>query len=51
MTDAMEASHGLQLDVEDLESLDVPVDWGDFWAGVGIGLGLVALYAAGAAAT
>jgi hypothetical protein len=48
----MDTTHPeLDLAVEDLEALDVPFSWGDFWAGVGIGAGLVALYAAGAALT
>lgn len=33
----------LDLQVEALESLDAPDFWGDFWTGVGIGVGLVAL--------
>ena len=33
----------LELGIEDLESLEAPDFWGDFWTGVGIGVGLVAL--------
>jgi hypothetical protein len=39
---------GLDLGIEELESLEAPDFWGDFWTGVGIGVGLVAL---GVAAT
>ena len=48
----MEMTHPeLDLAVEDLESLEAPFEWGDFWAGVGAGLAVVGLYAAGVALT
>jgi hypothetical protein len=39
---------GLDLEIEDLETLDAPkVNWGVFWAAVGVGV-TVGLYAGGA---
>jgi hypothetical protein len=34
---------GLDIGIEDLESLEAPDYWGDFWTGVAVGVGLVAL--------
>ncbi len=39
----------LHLDVEDLEPLEAPVDWGDFWRGFGAGVALVGVGVATAA--
>jgi hypothetical protein len=48
----METTHAeLDLAIEDLESLEAPFGWGDFWAGVGAGLAVAGLYAAGLALT
>jgi hypothetical protein len=33
----------LDLGVEDLESLEAPIDWGNFWQGFAAGVGLVAV--------
>ena len=43
MNDQLHGELDLDLGIEDLESLEAPDFWGDFWTGVGIGLGLVAL--------
>jgi len=40
---------GLDLGIEDLESLDAPWNWGHFFIGFGSGLTMAGLYAAGAA--
>lgn len=39
----------LDLGVEELDEMLAPWDWDDFFGGVGIGVGLVGLYAGGAA--
>jgi hypothetical protein len=41
----------MSLQVEELESLDAQDDWGDYIAGVGIGLAAVGLVLAGVAIT
>ena len=46
MNDQLHGGLDLDLGIEDLESLEAPDFWGDFWAGVAIGVGLVALGAA-----
>ncbi len=46
MNDQLHGELDLDLGIEDLESLEAPDFWGDFWAGVAIGVGLVALGAA-----
>jgi len=43
MNNQLQADRDLDLGIEDLESLEAPDFWGDFWTGVGIGVGLVAL--------
>ena len=43
MNNKLQADRDLDLGIEDLESLEAPDFWGDFWTGVGIGVGLVAL--------
>jgi hypothetical protein len=48
MNNQLHGEGDLELGIEDLESLEAPDFWGDFWTGVGIGVGLVAL---GVAAT
>jgi hypothetical protein len=48
MNNDLNGELGLDLGIEELESLEAPDFWGDFWTGVGIGVGLVAL---GVAAT
>jgi hypothetical protein len=48
MNNQLRGEGDLELAIEDLESLEAPDFWGDFWTGVGIGVGLVAL---GVAAT
>jgi hypothetical protein len=39
----------LDLGIEELDEMLAPVDWDDFFGGVAIGIGLVGLYAGGAA--
>lgn len=39
----------LDLGIEELDEMLAPWDWDDFFGGVGIGVGLVGLYAGGAA--
>lgn len=39
----------LDLGIEELDEMLAPWDWDDFFGGVGIGIGLVGLYAGGAA--
>ena len=39
----------LDLGVEELDEMLDPINWGDFFGGVGIGISLVGLYAGGAA--
>lgn len=39
----------LDLGIEELDEMFAPWDWDDFFGGVGIGVGLVGLYAGGAA--
>ncbi len=41
----------LSLQMEPMESLEAPWGWGSFFTGVGIGLGLVALFYVGVAIT
>ncbi|MGN6332852.1 MAG: daptide-type RiPP [Motilibacteraceae bacterium] len=41
----------LALDMEELETLDAPWNWGDFFGGVGLGFAGVGLVAAGMALT
>lgn len=46
------ASRELALSIDELESLDaLGINWGDFFGGVGVGIGLVGLFAAGLAIT
>ncbi len=37
------ATCDLDLGVEDLEGLEAPIDWGNFWQGFAAGVGLVAV--------
>ena len=46
------AHRELALGIDEMESLDaLGVNWGDFFGGVGVGIGLVGLFAAGLAIT
>ncbi len=43
MNNLLNGALDLDLGIEDLESLEAPDYWGDFWTGVAVGVGLVAL--------
>ena len=43
MNNQLNGALDLDLGIEDLESLEAPDYWGDFWTGVAVGVGLVAL--------
>jgi hypothetical protein len=43
------AFEGLALQLEELEQLDAPWNWGDFFGGVGIGVGIAGVAAGGIA--
>jgi hypothetical protein len=47
--DQMTESPDLDLGIEELDEMIEPWDWDDFFGGVAIGIGLVGLYAGGAA--
>jgi hypothetical protein len=48
--DAALADLGLDLGIEELDEITAPTwDWGAFFEGVGVGIALVGVYAAGAA--